>query len=739
MANNPQLASDYFLSGSLAAGWSVLNGNNGLCAVTGTPPYYAQPVVANGSNVYGQLWTALTWPSDQISEATIQALSGTDLNQVVLVARFSYNGTYNQGYIAVIESATLQVYVNAGTGSGAVQLGSTVTGLTFASGDVWALAVVGACISVYQNGKRRFYIGDATIASGNTGFQLFATSVVTRCQVSSWRGYSAVQQDGIWQKQGAIFPATAAEVASSSPFGSGVTPLQGVLLEGNAQILSGTVYKSWFTAGDINGVGYSESLDGKTWVKYSGNPVISGYSNGIVNKIPIAFGAQPANTYWHWSQQSSAIGTGTMYVHTSSNGVSWSAATITNLTAASIGGSGVYLDLAVIDVISGTLYGVVAALNGTGGAPNTYLVSTTDGVNFTVLNGGTPVIANAFGLIQCVKSGGLYYLWCAANQPGQGSAVPNFDPLETVLYSSTQANLIAAGAWTFVHHSIHNTGMWESLNSNQAGVYATAVMYMPNLGRVGMFYEGSPGDSTGPQVYQGGLALAPPGSTIAAIVSQREDGAVAIASDNFPGSSLSASWSNMTGAAHPLAVGGGVCKASVADGGACIAVRTGEAYSPNQYSEFTITTLTDVNSFLTAGVRALTTSKTLYQCQIEGPVNTAISAIFGIYRQIAGVQTTLYIGNINTWQIGDVIRLSVVTGADGFPVLTMTQNGFVICQVQDQNSGFLTVGNPAMQVNALNAANATSALWAGGNAGVIPSYSSAAEDLGPGFDFTFRI
>ena len=76
---------------------------------------------------------------------------------------------------------------------------------------------------------------------------------------------------------------------------------------------------------------------------------------------------------------------------------------------------------------------------------------------------------------------------------------------------------------------------------------------------------------------------------------------------------------------------------------------------------------------------------------------------------------TLILKSNFTWQIGDVIRLSVVDGADGFPVLTATQNGFTIMQVQDQNSNPLLTGNPAMQVNASTVANATSALWAGGN------------------------
>ena len=93
-------------------------------------------------------------------------------------------------------------------------------------------------------------------------------------------------------------------------------------------------------------------------------------------------------------------------------------------------------------------------------------------------------------------------------------------------------------------------------------------------GRVGMWYEASPGDNTAPQVYQGGLALAPFGSTIASVLASNEDGSTQIATETWPGSSLPVAWSNMTGT-NALAVGGGVCKASVNNGSACVAVRTG--------------------------------------------------------------------------------------------------------------------------------------------------------------------
>jgi sucrose-6-phosphate hydrolase SacC (GH32 family) len=710
MANATLLASDNFASGSLAAGWSAWP-TLSVCQVT-SAPHYAEPNVANTGA--GQLWTGLAWPADQISEATIQTLNSTGGNTLALGVRF----TSTQGYQAnILHGAGQTLTVFAWNAGSPTQIGSTVSGLTISSGDVWALAAQGSCISVYQNGKRIFYIGDATTASGGSpGFQLLAgsTGPVTNAQVSSWRGYSSVQQDGIWTKQGVIFPATAAQLASGGNFGTGVSGPQGVIFQGNAQILAGNVYKCWFTDAAINGVGYAESSDGITWTRYSSNPVISGYANGII--------FYNAGTFYSWGQKTSELASGHPYMHTSSDGINWSAATLTNLPNGGTIPSVYYC--AIADYVSGTFYMLIGALNGTNSTPNTYLATSTDGVTWAMQNSSNPVLANVFGLVQIVKLGTTYYMWGLANQPGQGNVTAaGFDPFETVLYSSTNLT-----SWTFVHHSLHSWGMWESLNSTQSGAYATAVLQMPT--RVGMFYIASPGDSTAPQVYQGGLALGPLNSTIAGIVATNEDATTQIATDTFPGSSLSANWTTPTGL-QAIAVGGGVAKASTANGNACIAAYTGASFTANQYSEVTITTLSGTvgTNFLGVNVRQLTTGKTMYQLQFSCPTGTQETGSLAIYRQISGVSITLWTSGKLTFQVGDVVRLSVVDGSDGFPVLTATQNGFTIAQVQDQNANPLTTGSPALQINAATQANATTALWAGGNTNVIPTFPSLGSGL----------
>jgi hypothetical protein len=76
----------------------------------------------------------------------------------------------------------------------------------------------------------------------------------------------------------------------------------------------------------------------------------------------------------------------------------------------------------------------------------------------------------------------------------------------------------------------------------------------------------------------------------------------------------------------------------------------------------------------------------------------------------------------STIQIGDVIRLGVSIGSDGFPSLALYQNGWSILQVEDYSNQF-TSGNPGMSLEAGTAVtNAQVSLWSGGNANVIPAY-----------------
>lgn len=88
-----------------------------------------------------------------------------------------------------------------------------------------------------------------------------------------------------------------------------------VIIDTNAQILSGTVFKMWYThAWSSPVINYAESTDGITWTKYSSNPVISGYLHAHVVKV--------GSEYWFYGAKSPNWDQYDLY--TSTDGISWS-------------------------------------------------------------------------------------------------------------------------------------------------------------------------------------------------------------------------------------------------------------------------------------------------------------------------------------------------------------------------------------------------------------------------------
>src|SRR5579859_1786783 len=255
MANNQLLASDNFASGSLAAGWSALPGLSKCQVVAGTPNVTEPNAL---STTAGQMWTALGLLTNQISEATIQTLT-TEAGTFVSL-RCRWQAASSSGYDVDLTNGTAALFrFDSGV---AMQLGSTVSGLTIAAGDVWSICADGASISVYQNGKQVIFAYDPTYTSGYPGYAQYSSVNVAHTQVASWRGYNCIQQNGVWQKQGVIIPAIAADLATSGP---GTSNNSQILFEGNAQILSGTVYKMLFSGG--SSIYYAESLDGRRWTR----------------------------------------------------------------------------------------------------------------------------------------------------------------------------------------------------------------------------------------------------------------------------------------------------------------------------------------------------------------------------------------------------------------------------------------------------------------------------------------
>ena len=121
-------------------------------------------------------------------------------------------------------------------------------------------------------------------------------------------------------------------------------------------------------------------------------------------------------------------------------------------------------------------------------------------------------------------------------------------------------------------------------------------------------------------------------------------------------------------------------------------------------------------------VLASTTALTDYEGWIASPTATRDAAA-AIYKRVAGTATQIGPTASVTPAVGDVWRLSVFTGSDGFPVLSLFQNGYLVLQVQDSSSTPITSGNPGIAAySSLAIGDAQISLWAGGNANVTPNY-----------------
>lgn len=694
MANNQLLASDNFASGSLAAGWSAVPGQS-VCQVVVGPPNFTEANVVG--TVAGQIWTGLTWPNDQISEVTVTMTGSAVATTLIQLHVRNQGGASYSGYRAIIkDSGAWEIdVVTAGTPTSLI----SGTGLTIGANDVWCFSAFGSVFVLYQNFLRIGYIGDATYTGGSPGYSQQATTSLSTNEVFSWRGYSAVQQDGVWQKQGCVMPANATELAASP---SGIAGLSGITF-GPAKFLSGNVYGAYFGYG--NNTGYAESPDGKIWTRYSGNPVFAS-SDSIV--------FQNGGTWYAVAQATQ--GASIPHLFTSTDGLNFTDQGATNLPSTGY-------PCGIADVISGKFYLLFGILNGTGGAPNGYLYSAPVGTPlvWTEENSGNPVLPNAFpgSVVRKLTVGGVptYFEWSTSNQPGQGNATfPNFDPCEAIRWRST--DLLT---WTYDSKSIHAAQMSDSLNNTNAGVAVNCVIDVG--GKAYMYYQGSPGDSSGPPDYQPMLAIAP--VALAQLVTQPETAQQAVATDVFArgAGGLGANWTTPTGISDLKIASSGVVEPSVLNTD-CMALYTGASFGSAQFSSVTVLTLSASDyQYLAPVVLGQLGSESGYFLIWDTPIGTQ-STDLRIVVKTSGTPTVLLGSFKATLTAGDVLTLASFIGSDGFVTLIAFQNEFQIMQTEDYSNTY-TSGLPGIYMYAYDAlTDVQISAWAGGNANVIPTYPS---------------
>ena len=699
MANNQLLASDNFASGALAPQWAPLAGLS-VCQVVNAPPFVVQPNVA-GTQA-GQYWTGqLT--NDHVCEVSVNTFSS---NTNDLQLRVRWNNAAQTGYAANIGSLgtnDVQLY-RQDSSSSFTQLGPTITGVTFAAGDVWSFMAAGSVLYLYQNGNLIIQAADTTYTSGTVAFAMNTPTSIATLRVSAWRAYNTVQQDGIWTKQGVTLAPNSGDLASS---GYGAYQFTKILYEGNAQLLSGTVYKVLFVGGGATtaNIYYAESLDGKTWSRRV-SPVLSGISNAALFKN--------GSTYYLYGQDRS-LGTSPIQLYSSSDMITW---TLVSSSVLTIGGVGTWdhgslFLLSPVDIINGTWYALYTGENGDGTASfKIGLATSPDGKTWTKYP-GNPVISNAASSQAIAKVSGTYYGWFPAG-PSSPEFTPGgngYNPAETIRVQST--DLIS---WTNRVPSVHHSEMLDLVNNVHGVCVACSII---NIGGKAYLYMISGQDQAAPQNYQTTLAIAP--APIESIITAKEDAASQVAADSFISGigDLSSNWSTPTSSTKLQVVAGNLVEAT-ATSAICSMYYAGASFSPNQYSEITIHTLSATGQFANPCVRMQSGAVSAYEVNIQGPTGSLVAGC-QILKRVAGSATLLGPSQSITLQVGDVIRLQVVTGSDGFPVLSVFQNGNLIQQVQDYGNTFSS-GAPGMLLFATTLADAQLSSWAGGNANVIPNY-----------------
>jgi hypothetical protein len=715
MANNALIGSDYFLSGSLNPAWATLMSSMGSPAVVGT---VTQPTAL--SHNYGIVWTAQGALADQIVETTNNLTNepGTDL---FLIVRWSQTNANGQGYSVNITNTTAQLtrYDN-GVGT---NLGAQAVGLVHAAGDVWTLCAAGAGISLYQNYKRILYFYDATYTTGYPGYQQFSSVNVTHNQVTGARIYNCNQQDGIWTKHGTALAALSTDL-NGAILGEGIAePV--VLYEGNPQVLAGgNVFKMWCgTNGLSTGIFYAESYDGISGWTRRGGLVVSPNIPGHMIKV----GA----TYYMYAQVPG--GNGNVSLYTATDGITFSLINA-NVFATSVVAweNSTLWDFTPIAVIGGTWYAIYTC-TGTGVKPSMGLATAPDGITWTRY-GSNPILVGRWCASAFANVGGTWYFWLGANSPGQLSAGnTNWDPNEIVRYTASSNFTV----WTPAGHSLRRGEMLAGVNTGNGQIFPSAIV---QVGSTTYFYT-TPAcaDGATPNIYQVEVATVP--VPLSTVVTLNENTTAQQQADNFPGSGpLSGNWITPTGNGA-LTIASANHVQATTNTQNCVAIYTGAAFPPNQYAECTITAQVTANDYLILICRGQSSGGLSgYAAVWFGPAGTFTSQqILNRYNNNANVNIGPAVGF--TPRLGDVIRFAVTTAADGFPLLSFYQNQFLIVQAEDYTNAW-TTGFSGIGVFNFEAtlSNTVLSSFAAGNAAVPPPTGGGGSgDLGPGYDFKFRL
>lgn len=372
---------------------AITGGNNGI--VTGAVPAVVnkrEGLVFNGSSDFISIDLAITNPFSlsmwgipthiAVGESVISSAGNTNwFLQIGASPNFPWqvNGAYNNTYKPVLNKTdfltftytgtTLSLYVNA------ILAGSvTVT-----------LDLSGTSMVISKRGDNYAYF-KGMIRDVSYYTRALAIADMKKLMLNG----------GVWKPQGTVLKG---DIAYEN--GEALEPT--VIYEGSPQILSGNVFKMWYSASypDYT-LSYAESKDGITWVKYSGNPILAGnHCRSFLIKVNSVY-------YLYATRADDAID-----LYTSSDGVNFSVHTLNVLVKGTgaewdslhIGNSCTIIDNGVWYMFyDGVKTGVLIWQTG--------LATSNDGVTWTKY-GAVPIISELFQVsgAYVVKVGNSFYLW----------------------------------------------------------------------------------------------------------------------------------------------------------------------------------------------------------------------------------------------------------------------------------------------------------------------------------------
>jgi len=587
---------------------------------------------------------------------------------------------------------------NCGLANASVYLSGFATGTTTADGSgnysFTALAAGTYYVIPQVSGTTFTPTGSAqTIVSSNiTGVNFTSASAPT--------------QTPIWVKQGPIF---------GYALGGDNVLEPTVIYESGAVILSGTVYKMWYTDVTNGGVNYAESSTGLagSWSQYSSNPVIHGYEGSSVFKHAGVYYYHGVTDYFGtpFDQWQSTDGVTWVKVHTAvlSPGTAgqWDYAEMWRLMPFYVDGNGTWW----------ATYSGTPAETSPG---HTGIVTSPDGHTWTKY-ANNPVLLN-FSSAQVIQIGSSWYIWGDYIAFGESVSSDYAFPSQ---FNRAQSIGGSFYNWTVPVLSFGITQEWEGQNApGNAGIDTLYPVVTPS-GQIYGFYAASKDETAGTEVSMG-LAIA--NLTLANIVQNAAEtsvshlGGTQLATDSFQRANenpLSDSGNWTTATTHAMQVSSDVAIGTSA-GATSASAYTGITWPNDQYSEVTAGTGWAEGSganYIIPIVRigGTTASPTFYYVYVQ---NSGGNAYIGKY--VSGTNTNLFSVSGLIVADGDVFRLTVVGTTLYFYQNDLLVHSLTDSSVSSGNAGF---GAEAAVTNSL----APISLWTGGSAvNATPTFSPAA-------------